>query len=210
MMAGEKLRAVKGPGMHGEQKMEKYVDLFKSILEVKNPKFVLNHIYFDEENMVATNTRILLIHKHGMEIDTPFIAVNPKVKVDGYNLNKEKSLGSIQMLKEEWNKVMPEKVGPALVYPNYERIDVKEINKGLMEGKAALNIEPVKSKEGGLNALYWLAYNEGIVVDYVGHANFMKKLAKIDFDNLYYTEKKYPVKLENDDLKIILMPMTFS
>lgn len=177
------------------EKQEKYVDLFKAILPTGNPKFVINHVYFDEENMVATDTRVLLIHKHGMDIKTPFCAVNPKVKTNLYNLSDMKNFGSIEMGKQVWTA----KESPG--YPDYERIVPKTPN---------YEVDIMDLKPLGLDTLYLYSFNNGIIFDYVGMSAFMKQLSKIMFDKMYFKDKEHPIMLENEDLRVIIMPIVYT
>ncbi len=184
--------------------MTKYVDLFKTILDTNNPKEELNHIYFDEENMVATDARMMVVYKHGMDIDVPFMAVNPRVKVSkakkpkieaiDYSLSKWTNIGTIRMLKDEWNKVIPPEGTRG--YPDYKRIMPKYSSEGL-------------AKVSGLDALYKRGYYHGIMFNYIEYCQFMKKLDKIEFTKVYFENKDLPIMLENDDLKVIMMPVVY-
>ncbi len=191
-------------------KVEKYVDLFKSILDTNNPKAAINHIYFDEENMVATDTRIMLVYKHGLDIKTPFIAVNPKVKAVELMLKNEKDAGTIGMLKDTWRKVTHKEKGLTLFYPDYKRIEVKDITKYKNQPAVPLSVlRTIKDEEDGLSALYSLGYNSRIIFDYVAFSPFMKKLKKIEFDEIHFTDQNHPVKLKKEDLYVIIMPIVF-
>ncbi len=185
-------------------KIEKYVDLFKTILDINNPKEQLNHIYFDEENMVATDSRIMVIYKHGMDIDVPFMAVNPRVKVSksknpkvittDYALTGWVKAGTITMLKDEWAKAFPPE--GTRIYPDYKRIIPKHSSEGL-------------ANVSGLDELYSRGYYHGIMFNYIEYCQFMKKLDKIEFTKVYFESKYLPIMLENDDLKVIMMPVVY-
>ena len=144
--------------------------------------------------MVMTDTRVLMIHKHDLDVKTPFCAVNPKVKTNGYDLNENKSLGEIEMGKQTW--VMKEVDN----FPSYDRV---------IPRSREYQIETTDLKPLGLDTLYKLSYDKSIVFNYVDMAPFMKHLNKIEFSSYSFRDKDHPVMLENEDLKVIIMPMVF-
>lgn len=158
------------------------MQLLNKILPTNNPKLEINHIFLDSENMVATDTRILIVKKHGMDdIDKEYVIVNPKakdksIKIDtlidgmGYSTNYGK-------------------------YPDYKRILTKE---------------PMVKVEGdvdGLTLLQMICAEKGMMINFVDYAAFMKMLSKITFNRYYVGGKNLPITIANDEYTIVLMPI---
>ena len=103
----------------------------------------INHILVDSENMVATDTRILIVKKHNMDIQKPFLLINDKAK---HVMNTEAI---------EFN--MKASYVLANGYPSYKRI-IPELKR----------MVDINSKF--IKALYEISSKHGVMFDYVKNA----------------------------------------
>ena len=157
------------------------MQLLNKILPTNNQKLEINHIFLDGENMVATDTRILIVKKHGMNIDRECLIVNPKAKDKSIKID---TLIDGMGCSTNYGK-----------YPDYKRILTKE---------------PMTYMEGdvdGLTLLQIICAEKGMMIDFVNYAAFMKMLSKISFNRYYVGEKNLPITIANDEYTIVLMPM---
>ena len=158
------------------------MQLLNKILPTNNPRLEINHILLDSENMVATDMRILIVKKHGMDdIDKEYVIVNPKAKDKSIKID---TLIDGMGCSTDYGK-----------YPDYHRV---------------LTREPMTYMEGdvdGLTLLQMICAEKGVTIDFVNYAGFMKMLSKISFNRYYVGGKNLPITIANDDYTIVLMPM---
>jgi len=172
-------------------------DILTQLRENNNPKKELNHIYVDSENMVVTDTKILLVYKHNMEIDDQFLLLNQKYKMNmDFNIDDGfMEFGVDVYRKKALYKEKPKDKSYFYNYPNYKRI------------LPTYNSKKFKSHLRGIDALYTITSLNGSVFDYIKFSTFLKKLNKIRFDRYYFSEKNLPIAIENDNLIVVLMPL---
>ena len=153
-----------------------------------SPKLELNNFYMNEEDLVVTDTRFLLIAKHGMvEADGEFLLVNPKAK------HPLSSSGFMTLVGNEIYGVNTEMVAG---YPKYQRI-IPSVTQN----------KTLRDPLDGLTLLYKLTAEYGVVLDYVSYAALFKKIAKIEFTGYSYDTPTGPISIFNDDVQIVIMPM---
>jgi len=177
---------------------KKYLDIFSKIRENTNPKVELNHYFIDNENIVVTDTRMLAILKHGEEIDSKHLLLNPKFKL-GMDWDKEDGFYDLgpEVLKKKKLLDEPNKEDNSYFYkyPDYKRIIPQTESKYF------------RRETRGLDALYQLTFDHGIVFDFVKFSPRMKALDKIYFKSYRYSEKTSPIMFENDEFIFIIMPL---
>lgn len=172
--------------------------------ENNNPKREFNHIFVDSENFVVTDTRVLIVYKHNMEVEGKSLLLNPKCKAD-MEWNKED--GFMEFGTEVFRKKKlldpGEYEGMVFSYPDYKRL--LPTSKPLFFNIGRTTKEHIK----GCDALYYITHKHGVVLDYVRYATLIKKMGSIWFDRYYFTNINMPVTIENDDIKIVIMPLVF-
>ena len=158
--------------------------LLAKILKTNLPKLEINHIFSDSKNMVATDTRILIVKKHGMEHifeGKKCLIINPKAKVQP----------KIDAIEGQ----MAVNISQAESYPDYHRVLTKE------------PMTYMKGDVDGLTLLQMICAEKGVMIDFVNYAGFMKMLSKISFNRYYVGEKILPITIANDEYTIVLMPI---
>ncbi|TET89659.1 MAG: hypothetical protein E3J96_01405 [Sulfurovum sp.] len=173
-------------------------NILTQLRENNNPKKELNHIYVDSENIVVTDTRILIVHKHNMDIKDDFLLLNQKCKINmDFNIEDGFMEFGVDVYRKKILLREKPKTGNGYFYnyPDYKRIIPKIDSK-----KFSHHLK-------GVDALYTLTSQNGVVLDYVKFATLFRKLDKIRFDRYYFSEKNMPIAIENDNLMIVLMPL---
>ena len=160
--------------------------ILKTILPNNNQKYELNHILIDDENMVATDTKIMIIKKHDFDLKKqPFLVLNNKTKM---SIKAE----GIE-LEEKVNYTM------ANTYPNYRKI---------MLDTDKTKIYIPKYYEF-INCLYELSHELGFIFNWEQYATKYKKIDKLlpKIEKVYYTQENAPVMIIAEEYIIIIMPI---
>ena len=160
--------------------------MLKTILPNNNPKYELNHILVDDENMVATDTNIMIIKKHDFNFKKqPFLVLNDKAKT---LINAE----GIE-LEEKVNYTMVN------TYPNY---------KGIMLDTNKIKVY-IPQYYGFIDCLYELSYKFGFIFNWEQYATKYKKIAKLlpKIEKVYYTQENAPVMIIAEEYTVIIMPI---
>lgn len=148
---------------------------FEVVVPKDNYKQIINNIHIDADNVVATDTRLLLIKPHGWNISTPFVIVNQKVKKN------------IIPFTGTWEDM---KINDSLQYPNYKHIIPLESNVESLK---------IPKEETLKTALYRLSTYYSVVVDYLDHATKLNKLNRLLGEIVYvgYTNQLVVLKSSN-------------
>jgi len=160
------------------------MELLKTILPKNNPRKELNHIYVDNDNMVATDTTIMIIKKNILSIDKPLLIINTHAKDD----IKSNDILDNMMIN----------YCDAPNYPDYKRIVPK-----------VENITKLPDKYSFINTLYQITSEHGVMFDYVKNAPLYKKMNKLlgEVEAYQVRDKKSIVVIYSGDYKIIMMPL---
>jgi hypothetical protein len=105
------------------------------LIDDNNPKYELNFLYVDNENIVSTNTRGLCIARHRSGIEKPFYIHKKVVKkaisdkdAKYYHLS-ENTVVSIDRDSQEIMSYHGKYNSENMFYPDYKRIIPEEFNK---------------------------------------------------------------------------------
>jgi len=145
---------------------------FEVIVPKDNFRQNINNIHVDETNIVATDTRLLLIKPHGWNIPKPFTIVNQKVKKN------------IIPFTGTWEN---RKINDNLQCFNYKYIIPLESNVESLK---------VPKEETLKTALYRLSIYYSVVIDYLDHATKLNKLNRLLGEIVYvgYTDQLVVIK----------------
>lgn len=159
--------------------------LLETILEKNNPKLEINHIFMDGENLVATDTKILIVKRHNEKMEEGFNAllINPKAK---YPIKSEAII-----LDKTANKSM------ASGYPNYKRI-IPQTGKNYGFEKC-----------DGLTLIQLMMAKYNLCLDLLGNSSFYKQLAKMNLEWYTFDGYNMPISIGNKEYTIVIMPMIF-
>lgn len=167
---------------------ETMIKACEAIVPNNNLKTEINHILIDEENMVATDTIMMVICPHGEEIKEKALMVNNKAKyeilVDGVIFNR-------YPCNSTWSET----------YPDYKRILPEDIEK---------NRRISANGENLIYAMYRVTHDKGVIFGYVNFAPKLKKLDKLlgEVDYAVFTAKDRPVMFVfKNGVKFIIMPI---
>lgn len=179
---------------------KKYIDILIGIREKSNPKKELNHIFIDRENMVVTDTRILVIYKHEIEdIDGEYLLLNPKAK-DAIDFDKKDGFfefGLDVLRRKRLDIEDNNNGGYPLNYPDYNRIVPTE------------KYTSFDNSCPGIEALYMICQKHSVAIDFIKFSKFFKKVDHVMFDKYHFTESSYPIAIKNDYLTLVIMPLVF-
>jgi len=164
-------------------------------IDKNNPKFELNYCYVDDINIVSTDTRVLCVAEHGLNINKPFFidrtivekAVREK-KADSFILNPNR-IAAIQNGNEIMTFSMSYPVDMKnFRFPDYHRIIPETINTKISFVD--------NSQINGLFAAKKVAVNP-------------KYLPKSKYGYIGINEKNLPVVVQDGEYKIktIIMPI---
>ena len=160
--------------------------ILKIILPNDHTKLQLNHIFVDDENMVATDTEIMIIEKHNFDFDEqPFLVLNEKAKIPV----KAESIE----LGEKVNYTI------AKDYPNYKRIILDTDKTKIYTPQYYEFIE----------CLYELSHELGFIFNWEHYTVKYKKINKLlpKIEKVYYTSENAPVMIIAGEYTIIIMPI---
>jgi hypothetical protein len=167
--------------------------MHKHLIDGKNQKTELNFHFIDSENIVTTNTRILLVEKHGLKVDENKLIFPDKIG---------KCISSLEYHKEvellNGKKAINERfVGK---YPEYKRIIPSSMNNQLEHAVDNL-----------LEVVYLIVSQHDIVLDFVTYNAFFKELRKISVGKevikYNYHSFKEPLTIQTDTLTLVIMPL---
>ena len=160
--------------------------ILKTILPNNNQKYELNHILIDDENMVATDTKIMIIKKHDFDFKKkPFLILNNKtkmsIKAEGIELEEKVNFSMAQN------------------YPDYRRIM-------LNTNKTKVYIPKYYEF---IDCLCELSYKFGFIFNWKDYATKYKKIDKLlpKIKKVYYTSENAPVMIIAEEYIIIIMPI---
>jgi hypothetical protein len=152
--------------------MKNLIKQLKTMLDKNNPKYEINHIFVDQENIVLTDTRYLIVIKHDLDIKQDMLLINDKAKYEYLHQNYSDIFGSNYITK-------------GFSYPEYKRLI-----RGDMDFKY--------STDGDLfNSIYDIQSKYPIAINFKLFQT-LNKLNKfsIYIDKFIYNEYKLPLHLK--------------
>ena len=171
-------------------------------LDNNNPKFELNYLYIDNENMVSTDTRRLSVVKHlGKNESEPFLIHQTVVRLALKQTKAEEFIlmpNTIMCLDKHGRQLMilqKDLESSKWNFPDYERIVPKSIEKTIPYNEDA--------QVAGIFAINHIHINHSYIPPLVG---------KSKTDEIYYAginERNLPVVIfdEYKEIKVIIMPI---
>ena len=160
--------------------------MLKTILPNNNPKYELNHILVDDENMVATDTSIMIIKKHDFDFKKqPFLVLNDKAKtpinVEGIEL-EEKVSYTMANTYPDYRRIMLDRNKTKVYFPEYYEF---------------------------IDCLYELSHELCFIFNWEQYATKYKKIAKLlpKVEKVYYTQENTPVMIIAEEYTVIIMPI---
>ena len=168
--------------------------IHKHLIDGKNPKTELNFHFIDGENIVTTNTRILLVEKHDLKVDENKLIFPDKIGkcISGLEYRPE-----VELLNGK--KAINERlVGK---YPEYKRIIPSSMNNHFEH-----------TVDNLLEAVYLIVSKHDIVLDFVTYSAFFKELRKVSVGKkevvkYNYNSFKEPLTIQTDSLTLVIMPL---
>jgi len=163
------------------------MEILKTILNRNNPKIEINNIFVDKENMVSTDTTILIVKKHNQDIEKSFLIINDKAKD---KLNAEDIVFDEKINYTDANR-----------YPEYKRI-VKW--NGLKEY--------IPKYDTLIDVLYEISYKKHIILNFIDYATKFKKINKLlpKINKVSYNGENDPIQITAKNYIIMIMPMYFN
>jgi hypothetical protein len=169
--------------------------IHKHLTDGKQAKTELNFHFIDSENIVTTNTKILIVEKHYFSVDENKLIFPDKI---GKYISSLEYRPEVELFNGK--KSINEKlVGK---YPEYKRIIPNSMNNYLDDSVNNL-----------LEAVYLIVSLHEIVFDFVTYNSFFKELSKISVGKAEVVKYNYhsfrdPLTIETDTLTIVIMPLT--
>jgi len=194
------------PNLEDMKKLEVDLELMDKIVgfaDDKNPKIELNYIHLNREYVEATNTKILIKHKHKYNFETkiffPPYFIEPMKDGAECFIWKENTL--FLKYKDEWFQGLD--MYRDRVYPDVDRICSKDdffdtcpFVENWSKNKKVVEIDDVtkiniRGKEYNFNKIYF------------------DEIKKLDFDvvGTYSDKGSLPVFFKAEDFEIVAMPL---
>lgn len=177
------------------------LELASLYIDTINPKFELNYLYIDSENMVSSNTRALSVIKHGGKVEVEFYICKNIVSL-ALKQTKAKffilSADNIVCLDKEQDELFTVSLSSTnsytkFKYPEYVRILPKQDMKMSVPFAESSHI-------GGILATH------GVLID----SKYIPKKFNIDFRGyIGINDSNLPIMLYSEDksVQIVIMPI---
>jgi hypothetical protein len=168
--------------------------IHKHLTDGKNPKTELNFHFIDGENIVTTNTRILLVEKHNLKVEENKLIFPDKTG---------KCISSLEYRPEVELFHGKRAINESLVgkYPEYKRI--------IPDG---MNNQMDVSVDNLLETVYLIVSKHDIVLDFVTYSSLFKELRKIPVGEKEVVKYNYnsfrdPLTIKTETLTLVIMPL---
>jgi hypothetical protein len=179
--------------------------LVAGVTDYNNPKLELNCVYFDKDNIVATDTRRMIVMKNDTQLEDIYI---PKAFCYRYieDENAELYLRRYDVVLKSNNEYFYFSPATNWRFPDYERIVPKELTYKMLQDEYFKEAKVLTEEE--------LEYSKNLSVIQDGE-NFLclnsdYLMQEYKFENFYFNAYNLPVMFSNEDVKYIIMPVIIS